>query len=138
MNLGGQLKDGKKVAEAQKLLLQALKTLAESYPTIWVRERLAGVYLAAEQGHDWIDALHRFGLIRRTDVALLESARRAGNLPWALRELADSSSRRLQYRLQAFGQVLLTLALLGVGVFIGFIAVAYFYPLVRLIEGLTG
>ncbi len=124
------------VVEAGRPLGTALKTMAESYPATWVRERLAGVYLAAEEGHDWIDALQRFGLINRTDLALLESARRAGNLPWALRELADTSGRRLQYRLQVIGQVGLTLALLVLGVFVGFIAVAYFYPLVRLIEGL--
>lgn len=126
------------VVEAGRPIGSGLKTLADSYPATWVRERLAGVYLAAEEGHDWIDALQRFGLINRTDLALLESARRAGNLPWALRELADSSARRLQYRLQVIGQVGLTLALLALGVFVGFIAVAYFYPLVQLIERLTG
>ncbi len=124
------------VVDAGRPIGAGLKTLADSYPAAWVRERLAGAYLAAEEGHDWIDALHRFGLITRSDGALLESARRAGNLPWALRELAESSARRLQYRLQAIGQVFLTVALLALGGFVGFVAVAYFLPLVQLIERL--
>ncbi|HEY2155928.1 MAG TPA: type II secretion system F family protein [Isosphaeraceae bacterium] len=125
------------VVEAGRPIGAGLSTMAVSYPAKWVRERLAGVYLMSEQGHDWVDALRRFGLITRTDYALLESARRAGNLPWALRELADGSARRLGYRLQAIGQIALTLLLLALGAFMGFVAVAYFLPLVLLIERLT-
>lgn len=126
------------VVESGRPLGVGLKTLADSYPALWVRERLAGVYLAAEAGHDWIDALGRFGLITGSDLALLESSRRAGNLPWALRELADSNARRLLYRVQAAGQVLFAALLLAVGAAVGFVCVAYFLPLVQLIERLTG
>ncbi len=125
------------VVEAARPIGVGLGTLAVAYPAKWVRERLAGVYLMTEQGHDWVDALWRFGLITRTDYALLESARRADNLPWALRELAEGSARRLGYRLQAIGQIGLTLLLLALGAFVGFVAVAYFLPLVHLIERLT-
>ncbi len=125
------------VIEAGRPIGAGLNTLAIAYPASWVRERLAGVYLLSEQGHDWVDALWRFGLITKTDHALLESARRAGNLPWALRELADGGARRLAYRMQAIGQIALTLVLLALGAFVGFIAVAYFLPLVQLIERLT-
>jgi type II secretory pathway component PulF len=115
---------------------QGLQILARSYPTGWVRERLLGAYLATSQGHDWIEALRYFALITRGDVALLESSRRAGNLPWALRELAEGTARKLGYRLQAMSQVMLTTALLAIGVMVGVVAVAYFYPVVKLIERL--
>ena len=126
------------VVEGERPIGAGLHTLARWYPTAWVRERLAGVAIATDQGLDWIDALRRFALISRTDVALLESARRAGNLPWALRELAEGSARRLGYRLQAIGQVMMTLALLALGGFVAFVAIAFFYPLVNLIERLVG
>jgi type II secretory pathway component PulF len=126
------------VVEGDRPIGAGLHTLAQRYPTDWVRERLAGVAIATDQGLDWIDALRRYALISRTDVALLESARRAGNLPWALRELAEGSARRLGYRLQAIGQVMMTLALLALGGFVAFIAIAFFYPLVTLIERLVG
>jgi len=115
-----------------------LQILARWYPTGWVRERLAGAHLATEGGHDWIEALRHFALIGRSDVALLESARRAGNLPWALRELAEGGARRLGYRLQVTYQVFFTMAMLTVGGFVGFAAVAFFYPLIALIERLAG
>ncbi len=125
------------VVEAGRPIGAGLGTMAVSYPAKWIRERLAGVYLLDEQGHDWIDALWRYGLIRRTDHALLDSARRVGNLPWALRELADGGARRFAYRLQAIGQIALTFLLLALGAFVAFVAVAYFLPLVQLIERLT-
>ena len=109
------------IVEGGRPIGPGLQTMARSYPTAWVRERLAGVALATDHGLDWVEALRRFALISRTDVALLESARRAGNLPWALRELADGSARRLGYRLQAVGHVLMTLGLLTLGGFVAFI-----------------
>jgi type IV pilus assembly protein PilC len=123
--------------EGERPIGQGLQILARRYPTSWVRERLTGVYLATSQGHDWIEALRYFALINRGDVALLESSRRAGNLPWALRELAEGSARKLSYRLQAMSQVMLTFVLLAIGLLVGLAAVAYFYPLVQLIERLV-
>jgi type II secretory pathway component PulF len=125
------------IVEGGRSIDLGFQILARWYPATWVRERLAGVYLAVNQGHDWIGSLRAFGLIGGTDAALLDSARRAGNLSWALRELAEGSARRLEYRLQVFGQILFTLTLLAIGTLVGFLAVAYFSPLVMLIQRLT-
>jgi type II secretory pathway component PulF len=111
--------------------------LARWYPATWVRERLAGVYLAVNQGHDWVSSLRAFGLIGGTDAALLDAARRSGNLPWAMRELAEGSARRLEYRLQVIGQILFTLTLMALGALVAFLAIAYFSPLVMLIQRLA-
>jgi general secretion pathway protein F len=125
------------IVEGGRSIDLGFQILARWYPATWVRERLAGVYLAVNQGHDWLGSLRAFGLIGGTDAALLDSARRAGNLSWALRELAEGSARRLEYRLQVFGQILFTLTLLVIGTLVGFLAVAYFSPLVMLIQRLT-
>jgi type II secretory pathway component PulF len=125
------------VVEGGRPIGPALKTMAVAYPARWVGDRIGGAYLAIERGHDWLESLWRYRLIARTDAALLESARRSGNLPWALRELADAGGRRLQYRLQVIGQVLFSVALLILGGFVGFVAMAYFFPLVQLIESLA-
>ncbi len=114
-----------------------LQILARWYPTSWVRQRLAGAYLAATQGLDWIEALSRFGLITRSDAALLESSRRVGNLTWALRELAEGSARKLGHIMQIVNQVLMSFLFIGVCGLVGVFAVSYFYPLVILIERLS-
>ncbi len=126
------------VVAGDRPITMGLQILSRWYPTSWVRARLAGAYLATSEGLDWIEALVAYRLISRADAALLESARRAGNLPWALGELAEGSARRLNYRLQFVTQVLLTLLLLGVGGMVGFVAVAYFLPLTTLIASLSG
>ena len=126
------------IVEGERPIDIGLQILARWYPTTWVRQRLAGAYLATNQGLDWIDALRRYRLLSRADVALLESARRAGNLAWALRELAEGSARRLGYRMQVVNQVLLTLVFLAVAGMVAMSALAYFYPLVVLIERLAG
>ncbi len=114
-----------------------LVSLARWYPVDWIRVRLAGVLAAHERGTNWISALLMYRLINNTDATLLEAATRANNLPWALRELTESSERKLNYRLQAITQIFMTLALLGIGAIIGLFSVAYFYPLVILIQRLT-
>jgi type II secretory pathway component PulF len=125
------------IVEGEKPIGLGLQILARWYPTRWVRERLAGAFVATNQGIDWIDALRRYRLIGSADVALLESARRVGNLPWALRELAEGSARRLGYRMQVVSHVFITLVFLAVAAMVGVFAVSYFYPLVTLIERLA-
>jgi len=68
---------------------------------------------------------------------LLESARRVGNLPWALREAAETSERRLAYRYQVLAQWLLPLLLLAIAAVVFFVAVSYFSPLIMLTQRLT-
>ena len=76
-------------------------------------------------------------VIERSEAAILDSAQRSGNLPWALDELAESLERRANYRLQSLAQIVLPLALLPTGLLVGALAVAYFAPLTTLIWNLS-
>ena len=60
-----------------------------------------------------------------------------GNLPWAMREMADSNRRRFAYRLQAMVQTLFPPAMILLGLIVMFIVVALFLPLVALIRALA-
>ena len=86
-----------------------------------------------EHGCAWHESLYRHGLIRKSDLAVLQSAERAGNLSWALRELADSNRRRLAYRLNAALQLLFPPAVLCFGAAVLFIVVAMFLPLIDIL-----
>lgn len=127
-----------RVVECEKPLPPALATLARKYPSSWVRDRLQGVALDLDRGRDWCESLYYHSLITATDAALLDAARRAGNLPWALREAADTGERRLAYRLQAIIQVVFPILMLGLGALVLMIATAYFTPLIVLIQRLAG
>jgi protein transport protein HofC len=126
-----------RLVEGNKPLAQGFATLAQTYPTRWIRKRLGEVARAVDGGDDWCQALARHGLIRPADTVLLESARRVGNLPWALREAAETSERRLVYRFQFWLQWLSPLLVLVIGAVVFMVAVSYFTPLILLIQRLA-
>jgi protein transport protein HofC len=119
-------------------LTVGLRALASCYPKNWVRRRLARAIEGTELGSPWAQCLGSHRLIRRADVTLLESAQRAGNLGWALRELAARAERRLAYALQLFVHVLYPVIFLGVAGLIFLFVVGYFSPLLKLIRELSG
>jgi protein transport protein HofC len=127
-----------RLVESDKPLDQGLATLARTYPVRSFRDRLAHAADAVKRGDDWCGALVASGLIRTAEAALLESARRVGNLPWALRTAAETGERRFVYRLQWASQWLLPLCVLTLGATVFTVAVSYFLPLISLIQRLAG
>lgn len=124
--------------DAGRPLAPTLATLAGHFPSRSIRRRLDAATRDVDEGIPWAEALYDRGLLTRAEAGVLEAAGRAGNLAWALREMASAGERRWGYRLQAWSQVAFFLALLGAGVVVLLIAVAYFLPLVHLITILSG
>jgi type IV pilus assembly protein PilC len=120
--------------EAGQPLSAPLASLARWYPRRLIRKKLVRVERDVSEGQVWCESLFRRGLLDRVDLAVLESAGRAGNLTWALREMADGCERRLGYRMQAWAQILFPMAVLLVAVPIGLTAVAFFLPIVEILK----
>ncbi len=118
-------------------LLEGIRSLAESYPKPSVRRRLRQAAGEVQSGGDWCDGLLRHGLLRQADYAILQAAQRVGNLPWALREMADSNRRRLAYRAQALTQMLFPPAVLVFGCVVMFVVVGIFRLMIVLVEKLA-
>jgi type II secretory pathway component PulF len=125
------------VIEANRPMATGLAILAQHYPARWIRRRLAKAERDIRLGADWIDALWRAGIIRRSDAEVLASAASVGNLAWACRELADTADRRQQLRLQLIIQTLLPIAVILMGLTVAFLCLAYFVPIVTLIQRLS-
>jgi type II secretory pathway component PulF len=125
------------VVDAGKPIEVGLTTLASHYPTLWVRRRLIKVDDQVQLGESWISALERQGIIETSDAQVLTSASQVGNLAWALRELAETGERRLAFRFQAVIQTLFPLVVLGLGLVIMFLGIAFFSPLVVLLGRLS-
>ncbi len=125
------------VARQQRPLSEGIAAMAVSYPKWAIRQRLRLATFDIEAGGDWADSLVGHGLIQRADHAVLQAAQRAGNLPWAMQEMADSARRRFFYRLQGIIQTAFPFAVVGFGAIMMFIVVALFLPLVSLIQKLT-
>ena len=115
----------------------SLRLMADIYPLGTVRTWLSRASTAVEGGQDWCEALRRVRLIDTTDAVVLRAAQGAGNLPWALEEMAESLLRREVYRWQAWYNILSPLMVLVMGGCVGFVVVSLFLPLIGLIQGLA-
>lgn len=124
--------------DGEKPIGEVLDVLAKRYPTFLIRKRLQVAAERVRRGGDWVEALRLSNLIRKSDAAVLNSAQRAGNLGWALKSLALWGEKRVMYRLQAFVELLWPISMILVSIFVFFSAIAYFTPLVTLIERLSG
>lgn len=124
-------------AKAERPLVEAISDLAQWYPTASIRRRLVRALSDMQAGHEWCDALAERRLISNTDRGLLRAAQRVENVPWALREAAESNRRRFATRATAFIQSSFVAALLAYGVLVMFFFVGNFLPIIKLISSLS-
>jgi type II secretory pathway component PulF len=119
------------------------KALAEledgrfGYPSPLIRRRLGDARRRILGGHEWTEALRRSALISASDAATLRTAQEVGNLPWAMRLIADRKLRLMAFRWSVIENVLFTAVILALGLVVFWYAVAMFYPITRLIWSLT-
>ena len=119
--------------QQRRSMSDALTALSWQYPKAYIRRRLRKVAARVEHGADWRDSLLKSRLISAADAAVLHAAQRAGNLDWALQEMASSSLRRLAYRLRLFTQILFPAALLLMGLVVLALSLTMFQTLYELI-----
>jgi protein transport protein HofC len=137
LSIPGILRNLGVVIAAGRPVRAALSTLAAFHPVGSIRRRLLRVDAAVEEGAECWNALGAEGILSRGQVAILESAQRAGNLPWALRLLADMAEKRLGYRLQAVLEFVGPILVLALGVVVGLFVAGLFAPLIKLITELS-
>lgn len=125
------------IVGAGRPLGPGFQILAREYPSRRIGRRLGEAAESIRAGADWIVSLRGVGLITAGDRGVLEAAGRAGNLPWAIRTLAEAGERRVAYRLTVVSQFAFIAAIVALGAFVLFVSVALFLPLVDLIERMS-
>jgi type II secretory pathway component PulF len=123
--------------ESGRPLTGVVELLGDHYPNVWVRWRLRKVLRELRDGSEWTHALRKSGFLRSTEAAVLDSAQRAGNLSWALREMAEGIDRRMGYRLQVLAQVLFPIVIIALGAVVFLFVAALFSPLIQLIQDMA-
>lgn len=123
--------------EAERPLDAAVEALAQSHPSRPQRRRLMGLRGEIAAGKPWTEGLVDQGLLTARQAGVLTAAQAVGNLPWALRTLADTLERHRTYRRAWFEQTVVPLVVVAIGVLVGLYVVACFWPLVKLIESLA-
>lgn len=121
------------VVERERPVTTGIQRLAELYPKASIRLRLYAALDDVNAGVPWTEALGRRRLLSVGDVVMLESAQRAGNLVWAMRELAESHRRRFGRRMHVVFQLTLPLMVFAFGAAVALFAVGFIQPLVVLV-----
>jgi type II secretory pathway component PulF len=100
------------------------------------RWRLHKARRRIEQGEALADSLRRGRVLPAAMVPLVSAAERAGNLPWALAELAEHLAQRTARRVRQLSLVLFPIPIVAMGLLVGFVSYGIFVPLLQLMEGL--
>ena len=125
------------IVAARRPVLDGIDVLAREHEQAAIRKRLQKTSRAVAAGVECWDSFAAAGLLRSSDAAVLKSAERAGNLAWALRELAESKERGFNYRFAVWLEIIEPLLLVIAGLVVLFICVGFFMPLVKMIHDLS-
>ncbi|MCA9246540.1 MAG: type II secretion system F family protein [Planctomycetales bacterium] len=124
-------------AEGEVQVPDLFRELAKHHPSHAAGHRLRSAGLKIAAGEHWLEALRAARVISRRDQAVLQAAQRAGNLAWALREVAAAGQRRMIVRLQTLLSIGFPMLIFAVGSLVAFFVVGLFVPLIKLIASLT-
>ncbi|MGE0758067.1 MAG: type II secretion system F family protein [Pirellulaceae bacterium] len=116
---------------------EMVRLLSGYFPARHMRRQLEKAGTHIDQGVPWAQSLRDVGVVGRTEARVFDAAERAGNLPWALDEMAERSLRRFSFRLRATLDLLLPFLLILIGACVLFVAIAMVMPLFNLINALT-
>jgi type IV pilus assembly protein PilC len=115
----------------------ALRPMVLKHSQDNIRGRLERVLGRVTAGMGVWPAMRDAGLLNARDVGLLEMAERANNLEWALNALAEAKERSLAHRWQVLVTMSVPVFTIAVGLMVLLICVAFFMPLVKLLNDLS-
>jgi type II secretory pathway component PulF len=129
--LGALLEAGRPAPEALERL-----AAAEEFPPV-VRRCIDSAHRRVVAGEPLAASLRRAGLLPQSMVALVQTAERLNNLPWALREMGELLSGRAVRMARRTSLVVAPLLVLAVGAVVACVAVGMFMPLISLLTRLA-
>ncbi|MCH9654079.1 MAG: type II secretion system F family protein [Planctomycetes bacterium] len=125
------------VSESGRPLLGAFETLTHTTKNRFMSQRFRAILEDIRRGNDCWTSLHDYSLLAPSEVRLLQSAQRAGNLSWALKAVAKSIERRIDYRMALVREYFEPAIILGIGCVVGVFVIGLFLPLVSLMNSLA-
>jgi type II secretory pathway component PulF len=125
------------IVDAQRPLSPSLGLMSERQLRSDLRGRILRIRQLIDQGSELWTALAAEGLLNRREADALAAAQRAGNLPWAMRTLADSMENRRLHRTRAWLEILRPAVVILMGMLVGWFVVGMFLPMVYLISALS-
>jgi type II secretory pathway component PulF len=124
--------------ETERPLPQALDLLADSgYFRTPATQRLERARQSVERGEPLAPSLHQQELLPTRMVALVQTAERTGTLPNTLVMLGNHLAERAANLIRRFSMISFPLVVIAFGILVGYIALAWFLPLIKMITELN-
>jgi type II secretory pathway component PulF len=114
-------------------LPRTLEAIQFNYHSQIAKARLAKCTEALRSGVPWTAAFQQCRMISRHERALLDTAEQVGNVPWALRQIVHRRELIASMRMNLFGNLFFPLVIFALSSIVGFVVIALFVPLVKLI-----
>jgi type II secretory pathway component PulF len=121
-------------AASERPLPPVVGTMAERHPRRDLGERLERIGRCLDAGHDPWASLREEGFLSVREAEAVSAASRARHLPLALHSLADSIDRIRRQRLLWLIELVNPLVVLALGAFVTLYCLAFFLPLVQIIN----
>lgn len=137
LDVGAVLRQLSVVIAGKQPLASGLHTVSTQHPNTATWKKLSRVYEAVQSGESCWGMMESEKLLTARERYLLESAERSGNLPWALDLVGRQIEDRQDHAVRSFILLLRPMCIAIVGALVGFIAIAIFAPIVKLISDLT-
>ena len=115
----------------------ALDSIMIDMPPGRAAERISGLRHRVMTGEDTIEALQATRLLRTREAAFLHSAMKTRHLDWGLRHLAEAIEARRMRFWRRVPTILAPMMMLVMGLTVMFVCVAFFAPLIKLLNDLS-
>ena len=133
----GILRHLARTIENRQPLTDGLLAIANNHHRPVIAEDCAEILAHVESGTSCWTQLWASGFLHKRDLAVIESAERTGNLPWALRAVATLREQRMQYRVDALLILMRPVVLLLMGAVVGLVALSMLFPMIKLLNDLS-
>lgn len=124
-------------AAAGQPLGAALDSIMIDMPPGRAAEKISGLRHRVMNGEETMAAMQATGLLRTSEAAFLHSALKTRHLDWGLRHLAEAIEARRMRFWRRVPTILAPMMMLGLGLIVMFVCVAFFAPLIKLLNDLS-
>lgn len=122
--------------ESGIVVLDALRLSGLASRSTWLEEQTRGAIAALKDGSSLCEALAELELFEPASLSMVAVGEEAGQVEDSLRTIAEMNQQRCRHTLELAQAMLEPLLLLGVGLLVGFMAIATLTPMLKVAQSL--
>jgi len=133
----GLLRQAVIALDRQVPVVDLFRELPVTTTQTWLKNSLLQIRTRLESGLPLWDILQEDGYLTATEAGTLRSAAEVGNTRWVALGLADTLEQRIGFRHALRVELVTPVVTIALGFLVAFAAIAYFFPIVKLLNDLS-